>query len=221
MAAKNTKTPEPPLDVKEFWGMLADIAMGQYGIEWQRLGNMQQSAGVLVAAIALIYSGLIFLMQSLITTPLGSNPIIDEESFVTLLVTLLFFTISIFYLFAVLWPKSFKTIAPPLKIDDAFKRDQDLTSLSTRVFALLSLLNQPIITIDSLVQKKQQKYHKALVATVISFVLTSLIIIKLLLKINMPAAWRTFYYITLAILTSLSICYIVFAKVGAYETANN
>ena len=87
-------------------GAITDNSNIQYQVEWQRISNMQQSAGVLVAAIAIVVAGVMTLI-GMLNTNLGSNEAEYANAVLLPLIgfSILFLSFSSFH-FLVLLPKS-------------------------------------------------------------------------------------------------------------------
>lgn len=205
----STSTPDKPTgsfrDTQEttaFLGALLDSANTQYQVEWQRIGNMQQSAGALVAAMAIAYS---VLLAFIILPP--DSPFIKDLDYLNKVVLpgcfvgLFFLSLTTVFFFRVIWPKDIRGLPPPMKLGEQIAEDQLWKNLSD----LVRRTNGPIMDLHNLVQTKQLHYHRALISCSTAFSVTLLIVLLLLYKASWFSARQFFYYFLLMSLTVIML----------------
>jgi hypothetical protein len=178
-----------------FLGALVDSAHTQYQVEWQRIGNMQQSAGALVAAMAIAYSALL----AFIILP-ADSPFIKDVDYLNKVILpgcfvgLFFLSLTTYFFFRVIWPKDVKGLPPPTKLAEQLADDQLWKNLSD----LIRRTNGSITDLDKLVQSKQLHYRRALISCSTAFSLTLLIVSFLLYKASWFGTKQFFYYFLLS-----------------------
>lgn len=193
-----------------FWGSLVDVGLNEYQVEWQRISSMQQSAGILVAALAIIYSAMfLFFSLSFENNFLITNQFIANIIFPTFSLDIFFTIITTFYLFHVIWPKKVIGMPSPLNIDKQISEGD----LMQKIFELLTVLDKPINEIHKHVEGKQRYYSKGLIACVTSFILTAFLIVFLFIDKAFPNIIVKIYYGFLIIFGFLML-YLIFFKKG-------
>jgi hypothetical protein len=186
-------------DTVTTFGAILDSAYTQYQVEWQRIGNMQQSAGALVSAMAIIYSAL----SIVILLPSDSPCLKDTQYFNLILLPayftdLLFLLITTFFFFMVIWPKDVKAITSPMAIANQLKEKQLWQNLAD----LIRDHDESIRNLHELVQSKQTRYRRALVSCITALAVTIGLMLLLIFKIS---AVESKFYLFHLLLLSLAI----------------
>ena len=195
-------------ETASFWGSLVDVGLNEYQVEWQRISSMQQSAGILVAAIAIIYSAVfLFFSLSFENDLIGNNQFLAKLIFPTLFLDIFFTIITTVYLFHVIWPKKVIGMPSPLSLDKQISKGD----LRQKLFELLTTLDKPINEIHEHVERKQAYYNKGLIACVASFILTALLFVFLFVDKAFQNIIVNVYYGFL-ILFAFTTLYLVFLK---------
>lgn len=205
MAKENNKN---AIENNTFWGSLTDIGLSEYEVEWQRISSMQQSAGILVATLTIIYSG-VFLFFSHYSTLMSDGNVNSYQTFLSALVffDLFFAIITTIFLFLVIWPKKVNGLPTPISIDEQIHHNE----LGINLYDTIKMISQSIDNIHSHVEKKQVYYTKGLTSCIYAFILTALILILLL---NEQSNVDVLIYIgyILLLISSLLFLYLIFIK---------
>ncbi len=191
------------MEKTQFWGNLSDVGLVLYQVEWQRIGNMQSSAGVLMTAITIIYSA-IFLFFS-ISGSVTNNKIIADIVIPAFCINAIFISITTYYLFKVIWPKKVKGIPSPITIEKQFEQGQ----LGQKIYELVKMMDIPINELHQHIQEKQRYFSKGILSAISSFIMTGTMIAQLTIQITYPDYILKLYYGSLIIFI-LTFIYLIF-----------
>lgn len=191
-----------------FMGSLIDLGQAQYQIEWQRLGTMQQSAGVLIGILGIVYAVIVtFLSLS------GSvNSLTDTIYFRTILLPTLFIdvistVISMICFFRMIWPKAITSLELPSVL---FKKYNDV-HLYTRFYESLKSWDLPLKELDTFLEERLNYYLYSLRFIGYSYTLILLFILTLMIRF-IPYEFNFWIYYTIISFISIVYFMIVFKK---------
>lgn len=191
-----------------FMGSLIDLGQAQYQIEWQRLGTMQQSAGVLIGILGIIYAVIV----TFLSLSNSSNSLTDTDYFKIILLPTLFIDvastmISMICFFRMIWPRAITSIELPSIL---FKKFNDV-HLYTRFYESLKSWDIPLKELDLFLEEKLKYYLYSLRFIGYSYSIILLFILTLMLRF-IPYEFNMHIYYILLSLISLIYFIIVFHK---------
>jgi hypothetical protein len=211
-ALSNYKLKEIPIDTNKqpdessrrydedisFMGGLNDVGMGQYQLEWERIGTMHQSASVLIGILAIVYAAIIAILSL-------SNELIKTDYFRNILLPsiywILFSTfLSMVSFFFMIFPKRITSINTPLTL---YKQIEG-PDLYSRLYELMHILETPLKELHDYLEDKLIFYSYSLYLIGYSYLLTFLFFVALLIKLT---AGGMNGYVYCYLIVSLSIIY--------------
>jgi hypothetical protein len=189
-------------EITQFSAVLVDVGMAQYQIEWQRVAMMQQSAGILIAALAIIYS----IFGSLISQqqPLNLAPTLLRVVVPTLVCAVLFSVLTTYFFFRVISRKRIKALAPPTRLLKETSGD-----LRERTYRLVVVVTAQIETLHEHVEQNQMQYARGLTACRGAFILTAGLVGLVLARPVLSDTSATISIMALTIITLLSLYFVI------------
>ncbi|MBN1215569.1 MAG: hypothetical protein JXA99_08995 [Candidatus Lokiarchaeota archaeon] len=188
-------------------GTLIDVGLSEYEVEWQRIGNMQQSSSILVALIAIIYSVVITFLTMNQPETLYQLTFFNKIIYPTIIIKTIFLIPSLFLFLLLLIPGDIISLNTPLNIYNNFK----LKSLYERSFEILNVLDKSLIDLNNYVSSKILKYtlclgFSSITLSIQVILISAYVISKLGYDINLIS-----YYIAIVALT-ITVFSIYFLK---------
>lgn len=182
-----------------FLGTLGEIGLNQYQIEWQRISMMQQSAGTLLATLAIIYS----VISAFLSQPNALQmPTEAMALFVPTFITATAFAITATcYFFAVISPKQVKAIATPKTLYRELRGD-----MTQRASSLIQILTDAISSLNEHVENNQRRYAKGLNACKFAFVFTGVLVAIFLAKPVFSQTVINTYDVALTVVAVFGVC---------------
>ena len=190
-----------------------DLAYAQYSVQWQKIGNMQTSAGSILTVLSLIVSLMIGIISQ-ISQPgalLNKLGVFKYSLYISFVFTIIYLTISAFYVYGILKPKKLDVLKYPSEmhqlisksiIDQLKANDTDIQKCYEIDTNMMFHLNEEIENVHDILQKNQKRYSKCILA---SFFSLFSCIIALLHVISDLFANNTFYITFVGILGYFSI----------------
>ncbi len=149
---------------ESYWGALIDIGLQLYSVEWQRVGNMQQSSSIISAIIIIVYSTIVVLITNNID---GLNKY--KEIFYTLIIlNTVFLVTSFFYFFKLLKPKNIDGLNTPLNINKEIPTEDKLLD---KLMQLNIYLDKSIGNISDFIKTKYHIFIKCFLFSIFTLCL--------------------------------------------------
>ena len=190
-----------------------DLAYTQYSVQWQKIGNMQTSAGAILTVLSLIVSIMIGIISQ-ITNPvelLNQLGVFKYSFYISFIFTIVYLTISAFFVYGILKPKKLDILKYPSEmnqlisqniIEQLNENDTDTQKCFEIDANMMLHLNEEIQNVHNILQENQKRYSKCILA---SFFSLFSCIIALLHVISDLFTNSTFYISVVGILGYLSI----------------
>lgn len=206
-----TKREEALLRVEEdttYIGAIVDVAIGQYQVEWQRIGNMQQSAGILVATLAIIFTVLTSYFGTLSSASTSPDLYFDRILAPCFYVCLLAVAAATILLVLVIVPTRVKAIPYPRDlIHEAEGQD-----LAHRLGWLIRIFSDSLKDLHTHVETRQRRYARALAACSGALLLAGLLTLLFITRMQSLEGILVLYYLTLLLIGA--VCTIIIATIG-------
>ncbi len=188
----NDNDGDPPIrDFTTFNSSLTDVGLSCYQVQWQRVGNMQQSAGVLMTAIAILYSAMFIFIGYFIDKNIFKDNIQLSQIIVpTFIINMIFLLLTTVFLFRVIWPCKVKGIPTP----DEIQKKNEETIIETMIPFLNKLISGAITNVNRHVELKQGHYTKGVLSAVCSFIITVIILFEIFIKFGFLDQLKYIYF---------------------------
>ncbi len=186
-----------------------DNANTQYQVEWQRVGNMQQSAGALVAAIAIVFSAIVaFLSLKDDSSAVRDTAYVNGVLLPLLAFALTFLSLATVFFFRVVWPGKVKGLPLPA----AMYEDLGQKALWQAMGEVIAKCDVCIGSVHDHVQGKQRDYRRALIACAAAFAGVAVLIIALLIRLPWIGSLDYLFYCLLGVAAVVAIGFMFFLK---------
>lgn len=201
-----------------------DLAYTQYSVQWQKIGNMQTSAGSILTVLSLIVSLMIGIISQISDTSnlLNKLWIFKYSLYITFIFSVIYLIISAFFVYGILKPKKLEILKYPAcmkelisktiidQINDDNEDNNGCDSEIQKCFEIdtnmMLNLNEEIEEVHKILSKNQSNYSKCLLSSFFSLfscIIALLHVIAELFKNN------TFYISVVGILGYLSMVGII------------
>jgi hypothetical protein len=161
-------------------GIVLDTALTQYSALWDRLGNMQQSASILVTVLTLLFTVQFTLFTTNITLEDKNFHLISNKILFLLLLSSIYNSIySLICIYNVLLPKIATHLRPPSLIQTALwetvkKKYEDLNSFEYAKISANTELNlqisKAIEKIDEILTRNKLNYKRSINFAILAFI---------------------------------------------------
>jgi hypothetical protein len=171
---------------------------------------MQQSAGLLLAPLAVIYSIIsAFLSQQSAMQMLPATMALFLPTFV---VAISFTVAATCYFFSVITPKKVTALAPPTTLHRELRGN-----MPERAAALIQILSENITSLHGHVEANQKRYGKGLNACKAAFFFTGLLVAIFLTKPLPSQVVINTYHVSLTIAAIACVCVVLWSKARSSE----
>ena len=164
---------------------LLDLAYNQYGIQWQKIGNMQSSAGTILTIISIIASLMVgtIVQISDIENLIKSLGIFSYSFYLAFIFSFIYLIIAAVYVYQVIKVKYVNVLKSPKEIQDNVLQElsgelrisdhQNSIQLLVDTNILLKV-DEEIKEVGKVLHKNQKNYEKCLKASFLSLFATFL-----------------------------------------------
>lgn len=158
---------------------ILDLSYQQYGAHWQRIGNMQASAGGVLTIIAIIASLLVAVTSQLSNVEefLRQLGVFAYSFHLAFLFSFIYLTFASIYTYQVVKPKSASVLKNPTTVYENVEKEvsgqiddnMSIDSISQVVdLNILFKVNEEIKSLDNVLSSNQRHYRKCLLASFMS-----------------------------------------------------
>jgi hypothetical protein len=199
-----------------------DLAYNQQTIQWQKIGNMQSSAGSILTVISIISSLMIGIITQVndITMLLRSLGIFVFSFYISLLFSLIYLIISAYFVFQIIKPKEINVLENPELLQENIlaevlpkiegKDDSIEIELLVDTTVLLKI-DDEIKSTEGVLVRNQMYYKKCLKASFLSLIVSFITLGHVVSRIFTN---NCFYITIVGILGYLSILGLIFIFLG-------
>ena len=187
-------------------GTLIDVGLSEYQVEWQRIGNMQQSSSILKALIAIVYSVIVIFLNKDYSENIDTIKYFNQIVLHSFVIDTIFLILSFIFFILLLIPANIRCLSTPLDIFNNFK----LNTLYERFFEILNILDNSLINLNAHLYKKFLKYTLSLWFCSITLAVQIIFITDIIVFKLVNGFYILYYYIVIVlIILSLSILFII------------
>ncbi|EPF25736.1 hypothetical protein HMPREF1221_01727 [Treponema socranskii subsp. paredis ATCC 35535] len=194
-----------------------DLAYTQYSVQWQKIGNMQTSAGSILTVLSLIVSLMIGIISQISNTEklLNELGIFKYSLYISFVFAIIYLIISAFFVYGIMKPKKLDILKYPASMKDLISKDiidqisnsdneiQKCFEIDTK---MMLNLNEEIEGIHNILSKNQANYSKCILASFFSLFSCIMALLHVIIELFKN---NTFYISIIGILGYLSILGII------------
>ena len=156
-----------------------DLAYTQYSVQWQKIGNMQTSAGSILTVLSLIVSLMIGIISQ-VSSPdelLKKLGIFKYSLYISFVFAIIYLLISAFFVYGIMKPKKLDILKYPANMKELISQgiieqvaeDDDDTQKYFEIDTNMMLnLNEEIEEIHKMLIKNQANYSRCILASFFS-----------------------------------------------------
>lgn len=156
-----------------------DLAYSQYSVQWQKIGNMQTSAGSILTVLSIIISIMLGIISQ-IDKPkelLQSFGVFKYSFYISFIFSFVYLAISAFFVYGIIKPKDLDILKLPLEIKERISKEviDTITADSLEIEKcyevetyMMLKLNEEIENIHKLLEANQKRYGQCLLSSFFS-----------------------------------------------------
>lgn len=179
--------------------LILDLAYSQFPLQWQRLGNMQQSASSLLTLISIISALMIGIISQIndIGKLISFLGVFKYSFYVSLVFSFLYLVIALIFMFFLLKPKITRKLKNPvyqlvqLKNEaeqELEKSDNKISTIGYANSSLIVTINEKISEVEEIIDNNHFYYWKCLIASIFSLISSFIVLFHLSIQIfNTPS----------------------------------
>ena len=156
-----------------------DLAYSQYSVQWQKIGNMQTSAGSILTVLSIIISIMLGIISQ-IEKPkelLQSLGVFKYSFYISFVFAFVYLAISAFFVYGIIKPKGLDILKLPLEIKERISQEiiDTITADSSEIEMcyevetnMMLKLNEEIANIHKILEISQKRYGLCLLSSFFS-----------------------------------------------------
>jgi magnesium-transporting ATPase (P-type) len=174
--------------------LILDLAYSQFPLQWQRLGNMQQSASSLLTLISIISALMIGIISQITEIEMLINSLkkFRYSFYVSLIFSFIYLIIALIFMFFLLKPKiTSKLKNPKFQLEqlreetekDLEKTNDKISTIGYANSSLILTINKEIIELEEIIDKNHCYYWKCLISSIFSLMSSFIVLFHLSVQI--------------------------------------
>jgi len=177
---------------------VVEVGLFEYQVEWGRISSMQQSAGILIAGLAIVVSTLFAFVNSMMTSSTPTNfTFFNHIVYPTVAVALAFVALTMLYFFRVIWPRVVRGLPHPKSLRLQLKHPQLWQNLAV----IIDRTDGAVSNIHSYVEQRQLYFLIALRFFAASAIFTAISSIMMMSNAICLEMYKFYYWSILALVT--------------------